>query len=394
MIKTRRHLADLPPVSHGSITEAELAALGLTRDQVIDFSVNTNPLGPSPAAIEAARSARWSVYPDDGAGVLRRELAARHGRAETEVVVGNGSVELIWLIALAFLDPGDPVVIVGPTFGEYARAARIAGGIVHEYRANPADAFAVDLTAVSDLARTIKARVVFLCNPNNPTGGLLPLPGIRSLAQQLPQTLVVVDEAYRQFLDKPPSSTSLLSCDNVVLLRSLTKDYATPGLRLGYVLAPVPVAEALDLVRPPWNVNAVAEAVGLAALRDDAHLERARAEVRRARAYLTAGLTDLGLRVVPSNANFILVDVGDARRVRSELLRHGICVRDCNSFGLPSYIRIGLRPIAACERLVAACVAAGVGTRTRAREVRTPVDSGLDGERRRSRAFEQRKSPL
>ncbi|HVC33523.1 MAG TPA: histidinol-phosphate transaminase [Chloroflexota bacterium] len=367
MIRLRRHVADLAPVHHGSITDPELDALGLTRDQVIDFSVNTHPFGPSPTAVEAARGAVWTAYPDDGACILRRELAAHNRVTKAEVVVGNGSVELIWLIALAFLEPGDAVVVVGPTFGEYARATRIAGGIVHEYHANLADSFAIDLTAVTDLVRCVDARLVFLCNPNNPTGSLVPLVALRTLAEQLPETLVVVDEAYRQFLDEPPPSTSLLACGNVMLLRSLTKDYALTGLRLGYVLAPAQLTNAVDRVRPHWNVNAIACAVGLAAMRDDAHLERGRAEVRRARAYLTAALTDLGLRVLPATANFILVDVGEARQVRAALLRHGICVRDCSSFGLPTSIRIGLRPLAACERLVAACIAAGVGARAGAR---------------------------
>lgn len=352
--RPRPHVADLAPVVHGSVTDVELAGLGLTRDQVIDFSVNTNPLGPPPAAVTAARRARWTHYPDDAAAPLRRELAECEGRAEGEVVVGNGSAELIWLVTLAFLGPGDAAVVVGPTFGEYARATHVVGGVVHEERAAAANGFAVDLPAVVERVRAVAGRVVFLCNPNNPTGTLLPPTAVGELADAVPDSLVVVDEAYRQFVDEPPPSASLLGRSNVVLLRSLTKDYALPGLRLGYALAPASICAALDRVRPPWSVNAVAQAAGLAALREPAHLEEARAEVRRARTYLSAVLGALGLPVLPSAANYLLVKVGDARSVRAALLRRGVCVRDCTSFGLPEYVRVGLRTLPECEQLVAA----------------------------------------
>lgn len=352
--RIRAHIANLAPVTHGSISDAELASLGLSRDAIIDFSVNSNPLGPSPAALEAARESVWSHYPDDQATALRRALAARNHVDESTVVVGNGSSELIWLIALAFLEPRDAAVIVGPTFGEYARATRIVGSNVHEYRARACGGFAVDVSAVTELVHAVDGRLVFLGNPNNPTGTLLSADDIERLARAVPEALVVVDEAYRAFVDAPPRTTPLLERGNVVLLRSLTKDYALAGLRLGYALASWDVRAALDRVRPPWSVNAVAQAAGLAAIGDEAHLEHARAEVRRARAYLTAALGDLGFPVLPSVANYLLVDVGNATVTRARLLKHGICVRDCTSFGLPAYVRIGLRPVADCERLVTA----------------------------------------
>lgn len=353
-IRPSARLAGLAPVVHGSIADAELAQLGIARGDVIDFSVNANPYGPSPTAIAAAAAAPWARYPDDVAADLRRELAARAGTAASQVVVGNGSVELLWLLALAFVDAGDAALVVGPTFGEYARAVRVAGGAVHELRTDPDDGFAVRVPAVAAAARALPARVVFVCNPNNPTGTLLPVTALRELAGSLPASLVVVDEAYCQFVDDPPSTPGLLALGNVVLVRSLTKDYALTGLRLGYALAPAPIRAALDAVRPPWSVNAVAQAAGLAAVRDDAHLRRARAEVRRARSYLSSALAGLGLRVLPAMANFLLVEVGDGAAVRSSLLRRGICVRDCASFGLPGYVRIGLRTVPECQRLVEA----------------------------------------
>ena len=355
------YLAGLGPVPHGSVGDAELARLGLRREQVLDFSVNSHPFGPSPAAVRAARAAAWDRYPEDGAPHLRRALAARDGMTEDEVIVGNGSAELIWLLALAYLAPGSAALIVGPTFGEYARAARIAGATVHEYRASAAGDFAVDLEALTAQVEACRADALFLCNPNNPTGTLVAPAAIADLAARLPDTLVVVDEAYRQFVEVPPLTTPLLAGGNLVLLRSLTKDYALAGLRLGYALAPAPVGAALAAVRPPWSVNAVAQAAGLAALGDEEHLARGRAEVRRARAYLAAALADLGLRPLPSAANFLLVEVGDAPAVRAALLRQRVCVRDGTSFGLPGHIRVGLRTVPECARLVAAIRAAGLG---------------------------------
>ena len=355
--RMRAHVAHLATVSHGSIRDAELADLGVSREEIIDFSVNSNPLGPSPFALEAARESVWSHYPDDQATKLRRALAKHNEVDQSAVVVGNGSSELIWLIALAFLDPGDAAVIVGPTFGEYTRATRIVGGIAHEYRAVASDGFAVNLSTVFDLVHAVEARLVFLCNPNNPTGTLLAADDVEQLARAVPETLVVVDEAYRPFVDDPPLTTPLLERGNVVLLRSLTKDYALAGLRLGYALAPRDVCMALDRVRPPWSVNAVAQAAGLAAIGDGDHLERARAEVRHARVYLTTAFGKLGFPVLPSTTNFLLVDVGTAAVMRRCLLQHGMCVRDCTSFGLPAYIRIGMRPVAECRRLTAAFAA-------------------------------------
>jgi L-threonine-O-3-phosphate decarboxylase len=347
-------LERLSPVPHGSISDRELTALGLRRDEVVDFSVNANPLGPSPLAIAAAAAATWSHYPDDSATSLRHVLAERDGVSPAEVVVGNGSAELLWLLALAFLDPGDAALVVGPTFGEYARCVAIAGGVTREYRTERAAGFAVHPPALIAAARAADVRVAFLCNPNNPTGTLLPVLALRDLAVALPDTLLVVDEAYRQFVDVPPATDCLLAFGNVVLVRSLTKDYAMPGLRLGYALAPESVRRALDAVRPPWSVNAVAQAAGQAALGDEAHLLAARREVRWARAYLTEALTRLGLHVLPAAANFLLVEVVSGDRVRAALLRRGLCVRDCASFGLPAYVRIGVRTMPECERLVAA----------------------------------------
>jgi L-threonine-O-3-phosphate decarboxylase len=335
----RAELLALPPVPHGSVAASELAGLGLLPDEVIDFSVNTNPLGPAPSVLAAIASADWRRYPGDDEWPLRQALAERAGVDAGQVVLGNGSAELLWLVALASLRPGERAAIVGPTFGEYARAARVAGAEVHQVEA-PA--------AATD------ARLLFLCNPNNPTGAYRLVDEVASLLDDAPDRLLVLDEAYAGFVEDRWPSEPLLARGNLVILRSMTKDHALPGLRLGYALAAPDVAQALEAVRPPWSVNAGALRAGLAALEPEAlaHVAGGREVVRAARRQLSEGLQALGYRVWPSRANFVLVDVGDGARLRQALLRHGLVVRDCASFGLPGCVRIACREEAACRGLL------------------------------------------
>jgi len=237
--------------------------------------------------------------------------------------------------------PGEVVAVADHTFGEYARAARSVGA------------------HVVDLERAASARVVFVCQPNNPTGDYSPRGEIEALLAQESDRLVVLDEAYAAFVDQRwPAERLLESHPNLTILRSMTKDHALPGLRLGYLLASADVARAVAAVRPPWSVNAGALRAGLAALQPDAqqHVDKARALVRESRALLTDGLTRLGYSVKPSVANFVLVEVlsRDAAAFRRALLPVGMVVRDCASFGLPSCVRIACRQPHECERLLAA----------------------------------------
>jgi histidinol-phosphate aminotransferase len=336
----RPHVLDLRAVVHGSVAAAELAQFGLTLAQAIDFSVNTNPLGPAPGVLRAIQDTDWTRYPGDDEAPLRAGLAQRAGTAVDNVALGNGSAELLWLIALAILDAGDRVVIVGPTFGEYARAARTVGACV---------------TEVGGLHEVRPARLVFVCNPNNPTGAFHPSADIEQALRAQPEQLLVLDEAYASFTpERWPSEALLGAYPNLVILRSLTKDHALPGLRLGYLLASPEIARAVETVRPPWSVNAGALRAGLATLDAQAqvHLERAQALVAVSRELLTHRLTGLGYLVRASAANFVLVHVGNATEFRRALLPHGMVVRDCTSFGLPEHVRIACRLPEQCAQLV------------------------------------------
>ena len=346
------------PVAHGAVGGAELAAHGLDPAAVVDFSVNTNPLGPPAAALAAVTATNTNAvwrYPDPTGLPLRQVLAERLDLDPAQIVVGNGSSELIWLLALAYVRPTPAsVLIAGPTFGEYERACRLLGAAITHELASPDRRFRPSVTDLAARIRAERPRLVWLCNPNNPTSQYSAQRGVEMVLEACVSAgaLLVVDEAYLAFVEGAESLLSLLASEHLFLLRSLTKDYALAGLRLGYGIGTRPMADLLRAVQPPWSVNAAAQAAGLAAIDDEAHLARAQLEVAAARAYLVESLRRLGLRVVPPAANFVLVEVGDGSALRARLLPQGMVVRDCASFGLPEYVRVGIRTRQECTRLV------------------------------------------
>ncbi|MCH7622228.1 MAG: histidinol-phosphate aminotransferase family protein [Chloroflexi bacterium] len=375
---------------HGGIKPEQLRALGLKPDEVLDFSASVSPLGPPPGLEEALRGVDLTAYPDPACLELREALAghlsgSQAGRITPEQVLpGNGSTELIHLLARAFLAPPDfapkedgaspEALLLTPTYGEYRGACLLAGGAVSELEADRERGFRWDLAeARRRIARTVPTTIpktagvvekpskgrpslVFLCNPNNPTGVYLAHNEVEALAQACAEAgaLLVVDEAYLNFVDSPWDSLDLLEGGHTVLLRSMTKDYALTGLRLGYSLASPEVTARLASFQPDWSVNSLAQAAGRAALADRDYLSRTREAVNAAKEYLIQGLGSMGFIIHPSAANFLLIEVGDGGWWEDQLMHRGIFVRDCASFGLPDCIRIGIRAQADCEKLVAA----------------------------------------
>ncbi|MFN8521489.1 MAG: histidinol-phosphate transaminase [Chloroflexota bacterium] len=319
---------------------------------MLDFSANCNPLGPSPLALEALARVDVARYPDPTGLALRSALAAATGLSPDRLLIGNGSVELIWLLADVFLDAGDEALVVGPTFGEYAAAIRRAGARALEVTADERDDFRPDLAPVTEAIRGKRPRLVYLCNPNNPTGTALDLPAIRSLLGALGQGLLVVDEAYVDFSFGVDTALALLDDARVVVLRSMTKSLGLAGLRLGYAAADPCVIDALGRARPPWTVNALALAAGVASLADGGHVASGLQVVSAAWSYLNRELGALGVMLRPSVTSFWLGRVADPPGLRLALLRHGLQIRDCSSFGLPHHVRIAARPLAECQRLV------------------------------------------
>jgi L-threonine-O-3-phosphate decarboxylase len=352
-IAPRSQVLDIPLAVHGAPDPTELRRFGLDPLELLDFSSNINAYGPSPRVREAVARTPLDRYPDDEALALRTALAENLGVAPQCILAGNGSAELIWLASLAFLRPLDRVLVLGPTFAEYARMAALRGARLTIHRAKEENGFALSPTEVYDRLDSWKPRIVFLCNPNNPTGTALDRHEITKWIFSYPHTIFIVDESYLAFA---PDLGSVMDTqrDNVLVLRSMTKDFALAGLRLGYAVGAEELITALARVRPPWSVNALAQAAGIAALHDREHLARSVELLAAAKHELMGALADLGMQVLPSAASFFLVRAGDGAAVRSALLSKGMLVRDCASFDLPEYIRICTRRPEENARLVAA----------------------------------------
>ncbi len=307
-------------VVHGGLNLLELVELGLRPGDILDFSVNTNPAPVPDELRRVIAAADVTTYPDSESLALREAAAGAYGVSREYVLAGNGSSELIWLICLAFLREGDTVAVRQPIFGEYERAARIHRAEVAKYAgALPSE----------------PANLTFICNPNNPTGEYTDFQG-------LPEGIVVLDEAYADFVPGRPTAIGPNMPDNLIVLRSLTKFSALAGLRLGLAFAQPPLIDALRRVKPPWNVNAAAQAAGEYALRHPELLPDLET-LAAAREELVAGLRRLGLAPLPTACNFFLVPVEGAARTRRKLLERGCLVRDCASFGLPDHVRIAVR---------------------------------------------------
>jgi len=343
----------MTPSEHGGIDYGELEALGIAPEEVVDFSANLNPFGPPPGIKKAMGKADISGYPDSRATGLRRLLADKLGVSDENVLVGSGSVELIRLAALAYFGRGDSVLIIEPTFGEYEVACQISGASIIKQRRAP-KSFQLDIEETIGLIQQHRPKGIFIDNPNNPTGQYLSQAKFEKLLDAGKDSLVVLDEAYITFVDDVWSSLDMIRGNNLLILRSMTKDYALAGLRLGYGVGGKEIISTLSRICPPWSVNTVAQQAGLVAVAAEGYLKQCQIKLKPVKTYLVAELSRLGLPPVPSAANFLLVEVGNAPKFRRELLQRRVLVRDCTSFGLPGYVRISPRTLPECRRLVRA----------------------------------------
>lgn len=339
---------------HGGFQAAEARALDIDPAAVIDFSASVNPYGPSPRVAEALRDLDLARYPDPDCVALTEAIAQRHGVDPERVLVGNGASELIHLVTRVFVHNGQRAVAFTPTFGEFERAVMLAGAALHPWPANPARGFRWNLSNKAEVLRRVRPPLVYLCNPNNPTGIYLDEAEVRSLAEGLSGGPLLLDEAYAPFVPDAWDATPLTRRGRVLLLRSMTKDYALAGLRLGYLVAHPDAISAAKRLQPAWSVSAAAQVAGLAALADQEHLAGSLGALAEAKRSLVAALDSLGLPLQNGPANFLMIRAGQATATRRALLRHGVAVRDCSSFGLPDYIRVGVRTPPENERLVAA----------------------------------------
>ena len=353
-LQPRPEIRDLKISEHGGLNYSELETLGLSPNEVIDFSVSSNPNGPPPGIMSKTRDVKIARYPDSGANELRRRLSQKLGVQPRNILIGSGSTELIRLAALAYLGKDDSSMIIEPTFGEYEVACNIMGASIVRQRLAEEDGFTLDINKTRELIQRHSPRVIFICNPNNPTGNYIGQEEFNRLLAVAGDSLVILDEAYIVFVEHAWFSPPMVEGNNLLVLRSMTKDYTLAGLRLGYAIAGDEIIDSLRRVCPPWNVNTVAQQAAIFALQQDEFLKRSRVMVARGKDYLVRQLTRLGLRCLPSEAHYFLVEVGDAADFRQRLLRKKILVRDCTSFGLPRHIRIAPRDLKLCRQLVAA----------------------------------------
>ena len=333
----------------------------------IKLASNENPLGPGPLAQQAIAEAARTIglYPDGGGFALKQALAKKHGCAPECITLGNGSNDVLVLIAEAFLTPDSEAVYSQYGFAVYPIAVQATGAKASVAPANPlghAMPLGHDLSAMARLI-TARTRVVFIANPNNPTGTWLEREELRRFIDSAPQeTLIVLDEAYIEYVEDPEfpdASRWLADRPNLIVTRTFSKAYGLAGLRVGYALSHPRVADMLNRVRQAFNVNSVALAAARAALDDTAHLRRSVESNQRGMLQLEAGLDALGVRRMPSRGNFILIDCArPAGPVYEAMLRQGVIVRPVGNYQLPNHLRLTIGTTAQNERMLAALKAA------------------------------------
>ncbi|MEQ1662234.1 MAG: histidinol-phosphate transaminase [Thiobacillus sp.] len=324
---------------------SELAReLGLNAADIVKLASNENPLGPSPRALAAAQDALhdMALYPDGAGFALKAKLSGTLGIRVNQIVLGNGSNDILDMVARAFLAPGASAVYAQHAFAVYPIATQTVGA---QGISVAAKNYSHDLAAMRAAIRD-DTRVLWIANPNNPTGTFLPWTDIEAFLETVPpHVLVVLDEAYGEYLppdDRGDTPTWIARFPNLLVSRTFSKAYGLAGLRVGYGIGHPDVIDLLNRVRHPFNVNAPALAAAEAALDDVDFLARSYALNRAGMAQLVAGLADLQLETVPSKGNFLLVNVGDAAWVNAELLKRGVIVRPVANYGLPEFLRVSV----------------------------------------------------
>ena len=337
-------LSTLPTYQPGRPIEEVAREHNLPVESIIKLASNENPLGPSPKAVAAMRAVLddLHLYPDGNAFYLKRKLAARLGVEPANLVLGNGSNEIIEFVGHAFMRPGVDIVVSEYCFAIYPIVARMFGaGIITVQASGLGHDLGAMLEAISP-----KTRVLFVANPNNPSGTLAPKEQVLELVDRVPDNvLLVMDEAYIEFLDDAPDLIETVRSGrkpNLLLMRTFSKIYGLAGLRLGYGIGHPSLISAMEKIRQPFNINAIVQAGALAALDDVEHLDRTRRINAEGLAFFSEEFRRLGLVFVPSAANFVLVKVGDGQKVFERMQKQGVITRPMGGYRLPEWIRISI----------------------------------------------------
>ena len=338
----RKHLWLVKPYKPGKPIEEVQRELGLK--DIIKLASNENPLGPSPKALSAIKEnlIRLNRYPDSNSFYLKAALAKRFNLTPSNFIIGNGSDEIIVLALRAFINPNDEVVVATPTFLIYEIQSNACGAKIITV---PLKDFRYDLKKMKK-AITSRTKIVFIANPDNPTGTYVTEKEVLEFMDGMPKkTLVFFDEAYFEFADDLkdfPHTLKFLKNNNVIIARSFSKVYGLAGLRVGYGIASAELIGYLERVREPFNINSLAQVAATAALKDKSFLERTLKTTEEGKKYLYRELNKLGLLYLTSATNFVLVDVGDGERIFGLLLKEGVIVRDMKAWKLPGFIRVNV----------------------------------------------------
>ncbi len=348
----RKNIRDITAYIVGKPIEETQRELGLK--EVIKLASNENPLGPSPKAVESIRRniSKINRYPDGNGFYLKTKIASCLKLLAENIVLGNGSDELIDIIIKTFVEDDENILTADITFLEYELISRIYGCRIKKV---PLKDFRYDLGAMREKIDK-KTKLVFLANPNNPTGTYVTKFELEKFLRGLPKNLILVlDEAYDTFIDTKdyPNGLDYLARNNIIVLKTFSKAYGLAGLRIGYAIARNGFTKYMEKVRQPFNVNLLAQGAALAALDDQSFLRETRAVVLEGKIYLYQILEKMGIQYVPSVTNFILIDVGkDCMAVFKDMLKLGVIVRDMQQYGLKNFIRVTIGTKKENERFI------------------------------------------
>lgn len=348
----RKNILGIKPYVAGKPVEETKRQLGLK--EVIKLASNENPLGPSPKAVKAIRKNLSAInrYPDSNSFYLKRKLAKYHNIDPANIVLGNGSDEMIDIIIKTFVEEDENIITADTTFLEYEIISQVNG---RKVITTPLRYFKYDLGAVKKKIDQ-KTKLIFISNPNNPTGTYITKYELQDFMSDLADNaLLVLDEAYDTFIDVDdfPKGLDYINNKNVIVLKTFSKAYGLAGLRIGYAIARPEFASCMEKVRQPFNVNFLAQVAAVAALDDKEFLRKTRKVILEGKDYLYEALTGLGIVYVPSVANFILIDAGrDGVGLFRDMLKYGVIVRDMKQYGLKNFIRVTIGTKRENERLI------------------------------------------
>jgi len=335
------YILEIKPYVPGKPIEEVKRELGLKK--IIKLASNENPLGPSSKAIQAIKeyANKVNLYPDGGGWRLRKVLSEKLELERENIILGNGSDEIVSLITRVFLREGEEVIVGDPSFLMYSIDAQLSGGRVISVSLKD---FKLDLKRMKEVI-TSRTKLIFIDNPNNPTGTIVKEDEVKDFLDKLPpHILVIFDEAYYEYVDDPgyPQTLDFIKEGrNVIVLRTFSKIYGLAGLRVGYGIAKKEIVAVLNRVRSPFNVNSLAQVAALASLEDEDQVKRSRKLIEKEKEFLYFHLRELGLSFIPTQANFILIKIGKrAGKVEQALLKRGIIVRGMEGYNLSEYIRV------------------------------------------------------